>query len=244
MILSTSTKILKEFLGFADGIGLHELRIHIEENKIWYKSIDGGNVAMVFAEMPNTLFNEFSFEPGIMCIDVTKFETVFGFGGDTIRIIRENNDSNVITIETNGYQSVQTLLNCGTLKAEPKSPEFDLPGIVEMAGKEFVSTLKNLKLTGNDKIRFVIKDGIFTLATAGDGQDKTERKFHSDEVLSLEGEGNSLYSFDYLIDMTRNWGGNVKINIGYDFPIIIDSQFAEGLGIAKFLLAPRIENND
>jgi len=240
MKLVGKTETFKEFVGIADGINALELRIHIEEDKIWYRVVDTGNVAMAAVEIPIAAFNECSFTPQIFCMDVVKFKNVFGYGGKEISITRESEEANSITVESGGYKSVQTLLHDSTVKKDPNMPELNLDGIVEMPGKELSAAIKNISVE-SDKIRFIVKDHVFTLKSENDGQDNVERPFLSDELLNIVGFGNSLFSTDYLISMARNWGGNVKMMIGTDFPIIVESTIAGGHGSSTFLLAPRIE---
>ncbi len=242
MKLTAKTEIIKEFIGIADGISALELRIHIEENKIWYRVVDTANVAMAAVELPSDMFNEFSFEPSTFCLDLTKFKAVFGFGGKEISITRETLESNSITVEAGGYKSIQTLLHDGTVKKDPNMPALELPGRVELVGKEFASVINNISKV-SDKIRFVVADNKFTIKTENEGQDNTEKELMSDELLHIGGNGNSMFSSDYLIGMSRNLIGDIGINIGVDYPVTVEFEIGNG-GTAKYLLAPRVENAD
>jgi len=241
MKLTAKADTIKEFISIADGINALEVRVHVEEDKVWFRVVDAGNVAMVAAELPRDSFDEFTFEPGSFCIDMVKFKAVFGFGGKDIIITRESAESNAITIESGGYKAVQTLLHDGTVKKDPNMPELSLDGKVEMNGKEFSTALKNINAGGFDKLRLVVSSDTFTIASAGEGQEKVEKPYSSDDILHVSGEGNSLFSFDYLLGMARNWGGDIKVSVGVDMPVIVESSIAGGHGSAKFLLAPRLE---
>jgi hypothetical protein len=241
MKLTAKAEILKEFIGIADGIMVTELRIHIEESEVRYLVVDTANVALASAVLPIDSFTEHTFEPCIICIDVTKFKNVFGYGGKEISITRESLESNMIILESGGYRSTQTLLHDGTVKKDPNMPALELPGIVELPEKEFSNIIKVLT-TESDKIRMIIGDNKFKIKTENEGPDNNERELLEDEVLHIGGVGNSMFSKDYLIGMTRQLSGDIKVNLGIDHPFIIDFKFAGGHGVGKYLLAPRIES--
>ena len=240
MKLTAKTEIIKEFIGIADGINVEELRVHVEEDKIWYRTVDTANVALAVVEIPKDAFTEFEVEPSSFCLDLEKFKVIFGFGGKEISIIRETAESNSIVVESGGYRSVQTLLHDGTVKKDPNMPGFELPGKVDMVGKDLASIITNISKI-SDKIRFIVADGKFIVKTENDGQDNTEKVMLGDELLHIGGDGNSMFSSDYLIGMARSMGGDITLNIGVDHPMVLEFGIAGGHGTAKYLLAPRIE---
>ncbi|MDD2281262.1 MAG: hypothetical protein PHS80_00015 [Methanothrix sp.] len=243
MKLTAKTEIIKEFIGIADGINVEELRVHVEEDKIWYLTVDTANVALALVEIPKDAFTEFDVIPSTFCLDMDKFKVIFGFGGKEISIIRDTVESNSIVVESGGYRSVQTLLHDGTVKKDPNMPGFELPGKVEMVGKDLASIITNISKI-SDKIRFVVADGKFTVKSEAEGQDNTEKVMHGDELLHIGGDGNSMFSADYLIGMSRNFSGDIGISIGVDHPIILEFGVSGGRGTGKYLLAPRIEGGE
>jgi hypothetical protein len=77
MKLTAKTETFKEFIGIADGIQISELRVHVDEDKVWYNVVDTANVALAVVELPIGCFTEHSFQPCQMCIDLVKFKNVF-----------------------------------------------------------------------------------------------------------------------------------------------------------------------
>lgn len=240
MKLTAKTELIKEIVDIADGIGALELRLHIDADKLWYRVVDSGNVAMASVEIPAECFSEYSFEPSQICVDLKKLKNVFGFGGKEIVINRESLQSNAIVVECGGYKSTQTLLHDSTVRKDPNMPALELPGKVDMIGKEFAAIIKNIS-TESDKIRMVIADNVFGIETVNEGQDNVVKPLSADELINISGVANSLFSADYLIGMARNWGVDISIELGNDFPIIVSFSIAGGHGTAKYLLAPRIE---
>jgi proliferating cell nuclear antigen len=240
MKLTAKTEIIKEFIGIADGISALELRLHIEEDAVRFLCVDTANVALASAVLPIDAFTEHTFEPCIMCIDVTKFKACFGYGGKEISITRDTLESNMIVVESGGYRSTQTLLHDATVRKDPNMPALELPGIVELSEKEFSNIIKVISAE-SDKLRFIIADNKFKIKTENEGPDNTEKELLEDEVLHIGGDGNSMFSKDYLVGMIRQLSGDINVHLGFDHPIVIDFKFAGGHGNAKYLLAPRIE---
>jgi len=240
MKLTAKTELIKEIVDIAEGIGALELRLHIETDKLWYRVVDSGNVAMASVEIPSDAFSEYSFEPSQICVDIKKLKNALGFGGKEISITRQSLESNAIIVECAGYKSTQTLLHDATVRKDPQMPALELPGSIDIIGKEFATIIKNIS-TESDKIRMVISNGVFSVESVNEGQDNVVKPLSTDELIGVSGEGNSLFSSDYLISMSRNLGGDVNIGLGNDFPIIISFYVAGGHGKGKYLLAPRVE---
>jgi proliferating cell nuclear antigen len=240
MKLTAKSETWKEFIGIADGIAALEARIHVDEDKVWYRMVDTGNVAMAIAELPIDAFSEHTFEPCSFCIDLVKFRTAFQFGGKEISLEMKSPEDTVLIVESGGYVHSQTLLHDSTVKKDPNFPALELPGIVEISGKAYADAIKVGSLI-SDKIWLKIVNGVFMVSAMGDSpSDKIEKPF--EDVISVSGEASSLFSKDYLVGMNRQLTGDIKINIGIDFPFIIEFDFAGGHGKGKYLLAPRVES--
>lgn len=241
MKLTAKTETWKEFIGIADGISAAEARIHVDSDKVWYRMVDTGNVAMAIAELPIDAFSEHTFEPCSFCIDLVKFKTAFQFGGKEITIDMASSEASSIVVESGGYTHSQTLLHDATVKKDPNFPALELPGIVELNGKDYGAAIK-VGSTISEKVWLKITGGKFMISAMGDTPaDKIEKVF--DDAISCSGESASMFSADYLMGMNRQLNGDIKIHLGVDHPFIIDFDFAGGHGKGKYLLAPRVEND-
>jgi proliferating cell nuclear antigen len=58
------------------------------------------------------------------------------------------------------------------------------------------------------------------------------------------GEADSLFSLDYLKDIQKSIDGDdeLTIRLGEEFPMKMETQFANGDGDVLFMLAPRIDS--
>ena len=53
----------------------------------------------------------------------------------------------------------------------------------------------------------------------------------------------SLFSLDYLDDMTGPMAGDVTVRVGDEFPVKMHWSYAEGHGEVTMMLAPRIQSD-
>jgi proliferating cell nuclear antigen len=71
-------------------------------------------------------------------------------------------------------------------------------------------------------------------------------EYSSCDLISIvPAEVRSLYSLDYLSDISKGVGsaGEVVINLGRDLPASIRFELANGDCTVKYVLAPRIESD-
>lgn len=235
MKLTIATSVLKEFFSIVETLAT-EIRLHIDSDKIWYRTVDTANVAMAYSELSSEAFSVYDIaEPVSICIDLTKFKNVFQMKGAEITI--ESVNESQIIIYCGGYDYKLALLNDATVKKDPNMPSLELPGEVVINGGIIGDILKIVGIS-SDKPRLVLESSGFRIYAKD--IDEVGRTITPDEAISMSGNGNSMYSIDYLKEASRAWGNSeITIQLGNDFPIIVSYQITRGKSM--FLLAPRIE---
>jgi len=236
MKLTVSTSVLKEFFSIVETL-TSELRLHIDSDKIWYRTTDTANVAMAYSELSSEAFSCYDIaEPISICIDLTKFKNVFQMKGAEITI--ESVNETQIIIYCGGYDYKLALLSDATVKKDPNMPQLDLPGEVVINGGIIGDILKIVGIS-SDKPRLVLEPSGFRIYAKD--IDEVGRTISPGEAVKMSGTGNSMYSIDYLKEAARAWGNSeITIQIGNDFPIIVSYQITRGKSM--FLLAPRIQD--
>jgi len=235
MKLTIATSVLKEFFSIVETLAT-ELRLHIDSDKIWYRTVDAANVAMAYSELSSEAFTVYDIgEPSSICIDLTKFRNVFQMKGAEITI--ESVNEAQIIIYCGGYDYKLALLNDATVKKDPGMPSLELPGEITINGGIIGDILKIVGIS-SDKPRFILDTSGLRIFTKD--IDEVGRTIKPDEAIKMSGTGNSMFSIDYLKEAARAWGNSeITIQIGNDFPIIVSYQITRGKSM--FLLAPRIE---
>lgn len=236
MKLTIATSVLKEFFSIVETLAT-ELRLHIDSDKIWYRTTDTANVAMAYSELSSEAFTVYDIgEPSSICIDLTKFRNVFQMKGAEITI--ESANESQIIIYCGGYDYKLALLNDATVKKDPGMPQLELPGEITINGGIIGDIIKIVGIS-SDKPRFILDASGFRISSKD--IDEVGRTINPDEAIKMSGTGNSMFSIDYLKEAARAWGNSeITIQIGNDFPIIVSYQITRGKSM--FLLAPRIQD--
>jgi proliferating cell nuclear antigen len=236
MKLTIATSVLKEFFSIVETLAT-ELRLHIDSDKIWYRTTDTANVAMAYSELASEAFTVYNIgEPLSICIDLAKFKNVFQMKGAEITI--ESVNESQIIIYCGGYDYKLALLNDATVKKDPGMPQLELPGEITINGGIIGDIIKIVGIS-SDKPRFILDASGFRISSKD--IDEVGRTIAPGEAISMSGNGNSMYSIDYLKEAARAWGNSeITIQIGNDFPIIVSYQITRGKSM--FLLAPRIQD--
>lgn len=237
MKLTIDTSIMKDFFGIAETI-VNEIRMHIEPDKVWYSIVDSGNIALIKSELPSSAFREFDVEPCNICIDLVKFKNVFQFKGSDITISSGNSPTQ-IRIESGGYDYMMTLLADATLKRDPNVLSLQMTGNVVIPGSVFLDAVRVCSLN-DSKVRLNITNDSFIVSSKD--TEEIVKTFKSDELLSISGNGNSMFSDDYMKDICSMASKtDIDISLSTDYPVILKYVFGNGIGNTVAMIAPRIE---
>ena len=203
---------------------------------------DTANVAMVVATLPATAFAEYTVtDKTEIGFDVPKWANMLKVMHDpksTITIDRQENGR--FKVSDSSYTYTHTPLDPNTVRKRPNIPIINLPATVVINPAELAEVIKAMAVIG-DKARFTVgRDGL-ELAAEGDTDKLRKTLEKKDGSTHPEQPVSSLFSLDYMKDITRAMKGaaTVSVHAGQDHPIRFDFEI-EGIE-ASFLVAPRIE---
>jgi len=244
-MMKISQEKLATFCGIISAI-VPECRLTIAPEGWNTQAVDTANVAMVSANLPKSLFEEYNegedkVEVGM---DLQKWKNMLTVMNDPKSIIEieQQKSAGKIRITDGRYTYLHTPLDANTVRKRPTMPLLTLPAAVKIEAKEIQEAIKALSVIG-DKARFTcsIKGG---LALDADGDTD-----HLNKVLTaLDGSKfpdeavSSLFSLDYLRDMTKAMkeSGTITVSSGHNHPVRFDFEPLEGFE-CSYLVAPRIE---
>ncbi len=203
---------------------------------------DTANVAMVLATLPKTAFEEYT-ESGKdeFGMDVQKWSDMLKVMKDPKSAITiDRKDTGKIGISDSAYTYTHIPLDPNTVRKRPNTPGINLPAVVVIDPAELAEVIRAMAVIG-DKVRFTAgKDGL-ELAAEGD-TDKLRKALTGKDGSKLPDKSvSSLFSLDYLKDISRAMkdAGSISVCVGQDHPIRFDFAIA---GItASYMVAPRIE---
>jgi proliferating cell nuclear antigen len=219
-----------------------EVKFSLSEKGLELKAVDPANVAMVSLIVSAEAFDYFKVTPGEIGIDLVRLSDVLSMAdkGENVQLeLDEENHKLKIGVGSLSY--TLSLLDPTAIKKEPRIPELDLPAHVTLPGGELRRAVKAAEKVSDHVILGVSEEG-FYMEAKGD-IDSLKLKIPSTELLGMKpGEARSLFSLDYLEDMSKAIGKatEVTLEMGIDYPLRVNFKLRQSIDIS-YLLAPRIE---
>lgn len=233
---------LKEAIGGVTRL-VDEGKFNIRSDGLALRAVDPADAAMVILDIDLDAFEEYSADGETeIGIDLERLEDILGVMSASSTVSMELSDG-VMELRSDGLDYKMTLPDPSSIRKEPTIPDLDLKARVTIEGKEFRRAVKAAQKV-SDHIVMRTEDDTLFLEASGDS-DSLTFEMGADDLVGIESEedSRSLFSLDYLDDMSRAIGKaeEAALNMGTDLPIIIDFELAEGVNV-EYLLAPRIES--
>jgi proliferating cell nuclear antigen len=219
-----------------------EVKFSISEKGVELKAVDPANVAMVSLKIGSEAFEFFKTTPGEIGVDLVRFTDVLSMAdkGENVQLeLDEENRKLKIGVGSLSY--TLSLIDPSAIRKEPKIPELDLPAHVTLHGSELRRAVKAAEKV-SDHVVLGVSDDVFFMEAKGD-IDSLRLNIPSTELLGLKpGEARSLFSLDYLEDMSKSIGKaqEVTLELGMDYPLRVGFKIGQAIEV-NYLLAPRIE---
>ncbi len=236
--------VLKELVEIVGTI-VDEVKINLDENGLSLKAVDPAHVAMVDLSLDSEGFKSYEAnqtELGLNLNKIEKFLKLSG-SGDIIRISHDE-EENRLNMEVNNITQKMPLLDTAGM-TDPNVPSLDLPISMRIKGEHLLNGVKASENI-SDHISITANPDGFEIFSEED-ENSVKMSLGEDELeeLTANEEVQSLFALDYFSDMVKCVSKNAKLDIelGADYPIKIQFDFADGNGNVRYLLAPRIESS-
>ncbi|HOT07973.1 MAG: DNA polymerase sliding clamp [Methanosaeta sp. PtaB.Bin039] len=218
-----------------------EVKFAISEKGLELKAVDPANVAMVSLKVDSSAFQFFKATPGEIGIDLVRLSDLLSMAdrGESVSLELDE-ESHKLKIGVGSLSYTLSLIDPSAIRKEPRIPELDLPAHVTLTGAELRRAVKAAEKV-SDHVVLGVADDMFYMEAKGD-IDALKLTIPSSELLGLKpGQARSLFSLDYLSDMSKSIGkaSEVKLELGVDYPLRIGFRIKEVE--ISYLLAPRIE---
>ncbi|HEX7628531.1 MAG TPA: DNA polymerase sliding clamp [Candidatus Methanoperedens sp.] len=221
-----------------------EARFRLTPQGLSVKAVDPANVAMVSFELSKDAFESFEATEGELGIDLTKLIGVLEMAEKSDNIELELDEAtHKLIVRMRGLAYTMSLLDPSSIRKEPKVPSLDLPAHIVIRGEDIKRAVKAAEKV-SDYMTMGVKGDVFFMEAEGD-TDKVHVELEKSQLIDLQGtDAKSLFSLDYLSDMSKILGksNEVNIDLGKDFPLKIRIKIAEGHGEVSYMLAPRVES--
>lgn len=237
------SEMLKDLVEIVETI-VDEVKINLSSDGLNLKAVDPAHVAMVDLNLGKDAFESFEADEVELGINLNKIDQFLKLSGtgDIIKL-EHLEDKNKLVMEVDNITQMMPLLDTAGM-TDPNVPQLDLPISLKLDGKHL---LKGVKASQNisDHIAITAGPDGFEIFSEED-EDMVRLSLTEDEIDEIEAkeEVRSLFALDYFSNMVKCVGANtpITIELGRDYPIKLEFDFAEGNGHVRFLLAPRIES--
>lgn len=221
-----------------------EVKIHVTGDGWTLRAVDPAHVAMVDLSLGAKAFQEYKASDVDLGVDLDKLKDILKLaGGDDVISIEFKENENRLVVGVGNLVRRMSLIDTAGM-ADPKVPNLNLPNQVKITAAELGQGIKASEAV-SDHVALVADDAGFELIAEGDA-DTVNMKLTKNQLVDLKASERtkSLFSLDYFANMVKACNGTseVSLNLGSDYPVRMEFDFADGNGHVRYLLAPRIEN--
>ena len=222
-----------------------EAKFKLTAEGISVRAVDPANVAMVAFDLNAKAFETFEASDSEIGVDLIRLMDILGMTSKDDKIeLNLNEETRKLEIRTGGLAYTLSLLDPTSIRKEPKVPNLELPAKIVLNGAELKRAVKAAEKV-SDHMALGVKDKTFFVEAEGD-LDKVRLDIPQSSLVSLQATSDvrSLFSLDYLNDLSKSLGKAERVNIdlGTDYPVKLTFNIAAGNGTVTYLLAPRIES--
>ncbi|MFA4971922.1 MAG: hypothetical protein WC683_04865 [bacterium] len=219
-----------------DTIG--EGRLHYEDNRLWLRSVDASNSAMIAVTCEKEAFLSADGKPATWCMNLKQLHEALSKCS-----IAENDDAVIEVTKARTQITIgqveMTFANLDekTVRQDPNEPRADLATKALIGAAALQESLK-VAQAFNDKVKVMIHGDVVCFES-GD-EDIGTRVFVKLTADGVQGDAFGLYSLEYLKAIIKHLDGEVGIAMADKQPILLTWSIGGGIGFT-YLLAPRIE---
>ncbi len=225
---------------------VNECKLRLNEDGLSIRAVDPANVGMADVDLPERAFETYEADGGVIGVNLNRLQDVLGMGssGDLAEL-RLDEATRTLNIEIGGLSYTLALIDPDSIRQEPDIPDLDLPAEVAFEGSELGRAVSAADLVGDHVSMSADPDAHeFVVAAEGDTDD-VEVVLGDEELVDADvPEGaESLFSLDYLEDMTRPIGSDVIVSFRLGSEMPVKFRYTNGEARVEHLLAPRIQNS-
>jgi proliferating cell nuclear antigen len=252
-IISLDKETLEQALGAMRAL-LPECRLHIMDKALTVIAVDTANVAMIALTMTADAFHTFTMERDVIGLDIARLSLGLKImEGDRVDIIRLGGGKFLLTDGVTRFEYTAT--DQSTIRKDPSPPDIPLPGKIILNNEQFASAIAAGKLIGEKAVLTLQANlppgeedrlNVFVEGTTDNLNRPIFAMKDGDESAAPRGSWRSLFSLDYLSDISKVFKGAkgspaaVRLELGTDKPVKMTCTLAPGVTVT-YLAAPRIE---
>jgi len=224
-----------------------ECRIHLNELGFRLAAVDPANVAMDETNVTEDAFESYQADGGVLGVNLGKLEDVVSMAdkGDLIHLALDP-ETRKLHIKIGGLEYTLALIDPDSIRTEPDIPDLDLPAEVVLEGADIDRAIRAADMV-SDHITFEVDadEEVFRVHAEGDTDD-VDLELERDDLIGLTAApAHSIFSLDYLKDLNKAIpkDAEVTLQLGEEFPVMLNYEYADGTGSVTQMVAPRIQSD-
>ncbi|HEV2230974.1 MAG TPA: DNA polymerase sliding clamp [Thermoplasmata archaeon] len=222
-----------------------EAKLVVSKDGVSVKAVDPSHVAMLVLTLNKSAFEEFTGESTEIGIDVEKFKEILRLSkpGDLIDL-QYDGGKNRLVVKVGKVTRHMSVVDPAGI-TEPKVPNVAPPGVAVVKMDELRQGIRGTESI-SDHVTLTLDPEGFTMHSEGE-TDRVDMHLPKEGLGRLEVKEavKSMYPLDFFSNMVKSitTSPEVTLHVGNEYPLKIEFLVASGKGDAKFLLAPRVEED-
>lgn len=224
---------------------IDEVKFTISPEGISLKAVDPAHVAMVEVSLGKGAFESYEADDTEIGIDIDKVKDVLKLAssGDII-YMEQDEDRGRLIFKVGNITRRMNLVDTSSLN-DPRVPQLELAASVEVPVADLQKGIKASESI-SDHIALIADSERFELHCDGD-TDSVDlvMEVSNDVKIVADGKVSSMFPLDYFSNLIKAIPSDVRVRIELDtdFPVRLIFSLADGNGVVRYLLAPRIEKD-
>ena len=221
-----------------------EIKFNITPQGIAMRAVDPTHIAMIGLDIDKAAFDKFEADETELGLELDKVKEILKLtaSGETI-CMEQDSERGKLIFKLGNITRRMNLLDTSTIN-EPKVPNLDLSATIVVPAQELLKGIK-ASCDISDHITLTAEQETFELSSDGD-TDSVSLVMDKSSLVSINSPESvrSGFTIDYFLNLIKAVPADTNITIGLDTdkPVKIAFGLADGNGVARYLLAPRIED--
>ncbi|TKX86886.1 DNA polymerase sliding clamp [Halorubrum sp. SS5] len=221
-----------------------ECRLRLNEEGLSIRAADPAVVAMVEVSVDADAFESYAADGEVIGVDLARLADLAGVAdADDLVRMRLDEERRALDVRVGTLSYSLGLIDSETVRKEPDLPDLSPPAEATLSGAQLDRGVAAADMVA-DHLRLRVPDGRESLRIEAEGDtDDVTVELGPEELIAFSpGEADSLYSLDYLKEMTRPIPGDapVSVELGTEFLVRLAYEAGEAGPRVSYRLAPRI----
>ncbi|WP_256295694.1 DNA polymerase sliding clamp [Haloarchaeobius salinus] len=228
------------------GALVDECRIQFGDDGVEITAIDPANVAAVGLSVDREAFEAYDADGEILGVDLDRFGDVLSMADrDALVDLALDPETRRLHLNVDGLEYTLALVDPDSIRSSPPREDlaYDAPAevVIDESGLDRAVSAADMV---SDHLALAVdsESETFHVDAEGDTDDVSLSRESDDLVDISPGDACSLFSLDYLRDVTREIpsGTAVTLELGTEEPLVLGYAFADGAGSVEYFVSPRI----